>query len=54
MDAGSNTPETAGPPSERTRLRRYNWLAKYDRDSINAIIDAGIVCQIGYVIDGMP
>jgi uncharacterized protein len=46
--------QTAGPPSERTRLRRYNWLAKYDRDTINAIIDAGIVCQIGYVIGGLP
>jgi nitroimidazol reductase NimA-like FMN-containing flavoprotein (pyridoxamine 5'-phosphate oxidase superfamily) len=42
------------PASERTRLKRYHWLAKYDRDTIDAIIDAGIVCQIGYVIDGMP
>jgi len=42
------------PPSDRARLRRYNWLAKYDRDTINAIIDAGIVCQIGYVFDGAP
>lgn len=46
--------EAAGPASERTRLRRYHWLAKYDRDTINAVIDAGIVCQVGYVIDGMP
>ena len=44
----------AEPPSERTRLKRYHWLAKYDRDTIDAIIDAGIVCQVGYVIDGMP
>jgi uncharacterized protein len=44
----------AQPPSEKTKLRRYHWLAKYDRDTINAIIDAGIVCQVGYVIDGMP
>lgn len=46
--------EIPGPPSDRTRLRRYNWLAKYDRDTINAILDAGIVCQVGYVIDGLP
>jgi nitroimidazol reductase NimA-like FMN-containing flavoprotein (pyridoxamine 5'-phosphate oxidase superfamily) len=44
----------ASPPSEKTRLRRYNWLAKYDRDTINAIIDAGMVCQVAYVMDGMP
>jgi uncharacterized protein len=44
----------AVPPSERTRLKRYNWLAKYDRDTVNAIIDAGIVCQVGYVFDSTP
>src|ERR1700757_923556 len=48
------TSENAAPPSERTRLKRYHWLAKYDRDTINAIIDVGIVCQVGYVIDGVP
>lgn len=42
------------PPSERTRVRRYHWLAKYDRETINAIIDAGFVCHVGYVIDGQP
>jgi uncharacterized protein len=45
---------SADPPSERTRLKRYNWLAKYDRDTINSIIDAGIVCQVGYVFDSQP
>jgi uncharacterized protein len=40
--------------SERTRLRRYHWLAKYDREAIDAIIDAGIICHIGYVFDGAP
>jgi uncharacterized protein len=47
-------PKTIDTPSEKTRLKRYNWLAKYDRDTVDAIIDAGIVCQVGYVIDGMP
>ncbi|ATN37601.1 flavin-nucleotide-binding protein (plasmid) [Rhizobium sp. ACO-34A] len=54
MSAPDVNTETAAPPSDKTRLRRYNWLAKYDRDTINDIIDAGIVCQVGYVIDGMP
>src|SRR5262249_5736428 len=47
-------PNAVEAPSERTRLKRYNWLAKYDRDTIDAIIDGGIVCQVGYVIDGTP
>lgn len=42
------------PPSDRTRLRRYNWLAHYDRETINAIIDASYVCQLGYAVDGVP
>lgn len=52
----SETPTntTAEPASDKVRVRRYHWLAKYERDAINAIIDAGIVCQVGYVIDGMP
>ena len=44
----------AEPRSERTRLKRYHWLAKYDQDTINSIIDTGIVCQVGYVIDQQP
>lgn len=54
MSASDTIGETTKPPSDKTRLRRYNWLAKYDRDTVNAVIDAGIVCQVGYVIDGMP
>ena len=54
MNASNDAAKTEEAPSERTRLKRYHWLAKYDRDTINAIIDAGIVCQIGYIIDGMP
>ena len=54
MSASESSAETALPPSDKTRLRRYNWLGKYDRATIDAIIDAGIVCQVGYTIDGMP
>jgi len=49
MDTASHAPD-----SDRTRLRRYHWLAKYDRDAINAIIDAGIICQVAYVFDEAP
>jgi uncharacterized protein len=44
----------AEAPSERTLIRRYSWLARYDRETINAILDAGIVCHVGYVVDGQP
>lgn len=51
----SETVSKAGtPPSDRVRLRRYNWLANYEQSAINAIIDASMVCQVGYVFDGSP
>lgn len=46
--------EAVNPPSERTRMRRYYWLAQYDRDIINSVIDSTIICQVGYVFDGQP
>jgi len=48
------TDTTPKAPSDRTRLRRYNWLANYDQDTIHEIIDAGMLCHVGYVIDGQP
>lgn len=50
----TTAPHHSGAPSARTMLRRYHWLAQYDRDSINAILDAGLVCHVGYAIDGQP
>jgi nitroimidazol reductase NimA-like FMN-containing flavoprotein (pyridoxamine 5'-phosphate oxidase superfamily) len=50
----SETPAESGAPSDRTVIRRYGWLAKYDRETINSILDAALVCQIAYVIDGQP
>lgn len=52
MSGSENQVVTA--PSDRTRLRRYHWLAKYDRETINDIIDSSFVCNVGYVIDGQP
>jgi uncharacterized protein len=44
----------AKAPSDRTVIRRYGWLAKYDRETIYSILDAAMMCHIGYVIDGQP
>ena len=52
--AGDSVSEVGTPPSDRVRLRRYNWLGNYERSAINAIIDATMVCQVGYVFDGFP
>lgn len=41
-------------PSPRTQVKRYNWLAKYDPETIYAILDAMPMCSVGYVHEGKP
>jgi hypothetical protein len=38
----------------RTRIRRLPKRAHYDRETLYAILDAGFVCHIGYVIERQP
>jgi nitroimidazol reductase NimA-like FMN-containing flavoprotein (pyridoxamine 5'-phosphate oxidase superfamily) len=40
--------------TERTRLRRLPERGSHDRGVLDAILDAGFVCHIGFVADGMP
>lgn len=44
----------ASPPSERTRVRRAPRRGAYDRATIEAILDEGLVCHVGFVLDGEP
>jgi uncharacterized protein len=44
----------AFPPTEKTRLRRKPHFAAYDEATIFAILDAGLICHVGYVVDGEP
>lgn len=41
-------------PTERTRLRRVHQRGHFDRETIDAILDAGLICHVGYTIDGLP
>ena len=41
-------------PTDRTRLRRVHQRGHFDRATIDAILDASLVCHVGYVIDGRP
>lgn len=40
--------------SDKTKLGRLPERAVNDRDQINAILDEGLMCHVGYVIDGRP
>jgi hypothetical protein len=43
-----------GSPSRRTRVTRLPDRGRYDQSTLYAIIDAGLVCHVGYTIDGQP
>ncbi len=36
------------PPSERSRVRRAADLARYDRDTVHAIVDEAYVCHVAF------
>ncbi|HXW51693.1 MAG TPA: pyridoxamine 5'-phosphate oxidase family protein [Candidatus Acidoferrales bacterium] len=42
------------PNTARTKVRRQPDQGRYDRATIDAILDAGLVCQVGIVEDGLP
>lgn len=46
--------EPVAPPSDRVRVRRKPERGRYDRATIDAIVDAALVAHVGYVIDGQP
>lgn len=41
-------------PSERTRIRRLPERAVYDRETIDAVLDAAMVCHLGFVHQEQP
>lgn len=41
-------------PTARSKAKRLYKRAAYDHETIHAVLDAGLVCHVGYVIDGQP
>ena len=39
---------SCSPPSDRSRVRRAADRARYDRDTVNAIVDAAYVCHVAF------
>ena len=54
-DAASGTEEAARPATDRTRVRRLPKRGRYDRASLDAILDAGVIAHVGWTgDDGQP
>jgi len=41
-------------PTERSKVRRHPERASYDRELVHAILDQAFVCNVAFVVDGMP
>jgi nitroimidazol reductase NimA-like FMN-containing flavoprotein (pyridoxamine 5'-phosphate oxidase superfamily) len=54
--AGASPTRTGapGPATDRVRLRRKPDRGRYDRATIDAILDAALVGHVGWVLDGQP
>jgi len=43
-----------GPPSARTRVERLRKRGHYDRATIDAILDGGLICHVGFLRERAP
>jgi len=50
MDTGVD----AFSPTDRSRVKRLHERGRYDRETVHAILDAGMLAHIAYVIEGQP
>jgi uncharacterized protein len=41
-------------PPRRTQIRRLPQRGVYDRAAIDAILDEGLICHVGFIADGQP
>jgi uncharacterized protein len=41
-------------PTARTRVKRIPDRGKYDRETVFGILDEGLVCHVGFAVDGQP
>ncbi|MFN2465763.1 MAG: pyridoxamine 5'-phosphate oxidase family protein [Candidatus Dormibacteria bacterium] len=39
-------------PSRRATVRRHAERGRYDRETIEAILDEGLICHLGFTVDG--
>jgi uncharacterized protein len=49
----SNTEESLSV-TPRTQVKRRSQRGNYDRSVINQILDEGLICHVGFVVDGQP
>ena len=54
MSVQASKSPASQPPSDRMKVRRLPDRGRYDRPTIDAILDSALIGHVGYVIDGQP
>jgi nitroimidazol reductase NimA-like FMN-containing flavoprotein (pyridoxamine 5'-phosphate oxidase superfamily) len=54
MPRSQQAPRPTKAPSPRTRVRRMPARADYERETIDAILDEGLVAHLGFAVDEQP
>lgn len=54
LDEHRSMPESTLLATERSRLRRKTERGSYDRETVAAILDAGLICHVGFSPEGAP
>jgi nitroimidazol reductase NimA-like FMN-containing flavoprotein (pyridoxamine 5'-phosphate oxidase superfamily) len=42
------------PETDRTTLKRLPKRGRYEHETINCILDEGLICHVGFAVDGQP
>jgi uncharacterized protein len=48
------TEQQVAAPSARTKIRRHPERGSYDRETVRSILDEGLICHLGFVVEGTP
>jgi hypothetical protein len=54
MPTEEQTQSDSFPLTARTTLKRLPKRGAYDRKTIDNILDEGLICHVGFVVDGQP
>lgn len=54
LDSTAEAEAPKAPRGARHRVERTKARARYDRDAIHAILDAGLIAHVGFCVDGQP
>jgi len=53
-DSSGTNVDTAYKKTPRTKLKRRHLNGSYDKQVVHDILDSGLVCHVGFIVDGRP